>query len=469
MSATQSRASGAATEHLGHVVMIAGAAALGGFLFGYDTSVINGGVDAIQSHFNVGSALTGLTVSSALLGSAVGAGIAGGLADRVGRIRVMQLAAILFIISAVGSAVPFAIWDLAIWRVVGGVAIGIASVIAPAYIAEVAPAAYRGRLASLQQLAIVLGIAVSQLVNYALAQAAGGSASGELGPLQAWQWMLGAAAVPAVVYLVVASTIPESPRYLVAVGKLDRAREVLAQVDSGDPDEKVAEIQGALGGERKPRLSDLRGRLGLLPIVWVGMAIAALQQFVGINVIFYYSSSLWHSVGIDESSSLLLSLFTSIVNIIGTFVAIALVDKIGRKPLLVIGSVGMAVSLAVTGWAFSFAEVVGEEAQLPFQWGAVALVSASAFVLFFAASWGVVMWVLLGEMFPARIRAAALALGTATNWIANWLVTVSFPSMRDWNLPVTYFIYAAFALISVVFVVKYLKETKGRSLEEMGS
>ncbi|MEU6267175.1 sugar porter family MFS transporter [Saccharopolyspora shandongensis] len=469
MSALQPRASGTATENLGHVVMIAGAAALGGFLFGYDTSVINGGVDAIQRHFDVGSALTGLTVSSALLGSAVGAGIAGGLADRVGRIRVMQLAAVLFVISAVASAVPFAIWDLAIWRVVGGVAIGIASVIAPAYIAEVAPAAYRGRLGSLQQLAIVLGIAVSQLVNYALAQAAGGSASGTLGPLQAWQWMLGVAAIPAVIYLVVASTIPESPRYLVAVGKVDRAREILTQVDSGDPDEKVAEIKAALGGERKPRLSDLRGRFGVLPIVWVGMAIAALQQFVGINIIFYYSSSLWHSVGIDESSSLLLSLFTSIVNIVGTFVAIALVDKIGRKPLLVIGSLGMAVSLAVTGWAFSFAEVVGEEAHLPFQWGAVALVSASAFVLFFAASWGVVMWVLLGEMFPARIRAAALAAGTATNWIANWLVTVSFPGMRDWNLPVTYFIYAAFALISVVFVAKYLKETKGRSLEEMGS
>lgn len=469
MSALQSRVSGGTAKHLGHVVMIAGAAALGGFLFGYDTSVINGGVDAIQEHFGVGSAMTGLTVSSALLGSAVGAGIAGGLADRIGRIRVMQLAAVLFIISAIGSAVPFAIWDLAIWRVVGGVAIGIASVIAPAYIAEVAPAEYRGRLASLQQLAIVLGIALSQLVNYALAAFAGGSASGMLGPIQAWQWMLGVAAVPAVVYLVVASAIPESPRYLVAVGKVDRAREVLNKIESGDVDAKIAEIQDALGGERKPKLSDLRGKFGVLPIVWVGMAIAALQQFVGINVIFYYSSSLWHSVGIDESSSLLLSLFTSIVNIIGTLVAIALVDKIGRKPLLVIGSVGMTVSLAVTGWAFSFAQVVGEDAMLPAQWGVVALISASAFVLFFAASWGVVMWVLLGEMFPARIRAAALALGTATNWVANWLVTVSFPSMRDWNLPVTYFIYAAFAALSVVFVVKYLKETNGRSLEEMGS
>ncbi|GGJ00252.1 sugar transporter [Saccharopolyspora subtropica] len=468
MSATQSRASSATTEHLGHVVMIAGAAALGGFLFGYDTSVINGGVDAIQEYFDVGPALTGLTVSSALLGSAVGAGVAGGLADRIGRIRVMQLAAVLFIVSAVASAVPFAVWDLAIWRVVGGVAIGIASVIAPAYIAEVAPAAYRGRLASLQQLAIVLGIAVSQLVNYALAEAAGGSASGMLGPLQAWQWMLGAAAVPALVYLVVASTIPESPRYLVAVGRLERAREILAQVESGDPDEKITEIQAALGGEHKPRLSDLRGRFGVLPIVWAGMAIAALQQFVGINVIFYYSSSLWHSVGIDESSSLLLSLFTSIVNIGGTFVAVALVDRIGRKPLLVIGSIGMAVSLAVTGWAFGFAEVVGDEARLPFQWGAVALVSASAFVLFFAASWGVVMWVLLGEMFPVRIRAAALAVSTATNWVANWLVTVTFPSLRDWNLPATYYMYAAFALVSSLFVVRYLTETKGRSLEEMG-
>jgi SP family sugar:H+ symporter-like MFS transporter len=468
MSITQSRASGRGTDHLGHLIMIAGAAALGGFLFGYDTSVINGAVDAIQAHFQVGAALTGVTVSSALLGSAVGAAVAGGLADRIGRIRVMQIAAILFVISAICSALPVAIWNLALWRVIGGVAIGIASVIAPAYIAEVAPAVYRGRLASLQQLAIVLGIALSQLINYGLAAAAGGSASGAIGPLQAWQWMLGVAAIPALIYLVVASSIPESPRYLVRVGKVERAREILAKIEIGDADQKIAEIEQALGGEHKPKLSDLRGRVGVLPIVWVGMAIAALQQFVGINVIFYYSSSLWHSVGIGESKSLLLSLFTSIVNLIGTLIAMALVDRIGRKPLLVIGSIGMTISLAVTGWAFNFAHVVGDNAQLPYQWGVVALISASAFVLFFAGSWGVVMWVLLGEMFPPRIRAAALAVGTATNWIANWLVTVTFPSLRDWNLPVTYFMYAFFALISLAFVVRYLKETNGRSLEEMG-
>lgn len=448
--------------------MIAGAAALGGFLFGYDTSVINGAVEAIQERFQVGSAVTGLTVSSALLGCVVGAALAGRLADRIGRIRVMRTAAILFVISALGSALPFAVWDLALWRVIGGVAIGIASVIGPAYIAEVAPAAYRGRLTSLQQLAIVLGIAISQLVNYGLAQGAGGSASQSLGPLQAWQWMLGAAALPAVVYLGVSLLIPESPRYLVSIGKLDRAGQVLAKIESGDPVSKVAEIIDALGGEREPRLRDLRGRFGLLPIVWTGMAIAVLQQFVGIDVIFYYSSSLWQSVGIDESSSLLLSLFTSIVNIIGTFVAIALIDRVGRKPLMVVGSAGMTVSLATIGWAFSFAQGSGDNTRLPYAWGVVALLAASAFVLFFASSWGVCMWVLLGEMFPPRIRAAALAVGTASNWIGNWVVTASFPSMSDWNLSATYFLYASAALISLLFVLRFLKETKGRSLEEMG-
>ncbi|SDR05277.1 sugar porter family MFS transporter [Actinopolyspora saharensis] len=467
MSVDQTR--GRSTDHLAHVVMIAGAAALGGFLFGYDTSVINGAVQAIQDNFAVGAALTGVTVAAALLGSAVGAAIAGGIADRLGRTRVMQVAAALFIISAIGSALPFTVWDLAWWRIVGGVAVGIASMIGPAYIAEVAPAEYRGRLGSLQQLAIVLGIAVSQLVNYALASAAGGSASAQLGPLDTWQWMLAVEAVPALIYLILATIIPESPRYLVSAGKTELARKVLNRIESADADEKIKEIRDALGGEKKPRLSDLRGRAGLLPIVWVGMAIAALQQFVGINVIFYYSSSLWQSVGVEESNSLLLSLFTSIVNIIGTIVAIMLVDKIGRKPLLVMGSIGMTIALALTGWAFSYAEVSGDQANLPFTWGVVALLSASAFVFCFAASWGVVMWVLLGEMFPPRIRAAALALGTATNWVANWLVTVTFPTMNAWNLPATYFIYAAFALISLFFVLRYLKETKGRSLEEMGS
>lgn len=454
-----------------HVSFIAGAAALGGFLFGYDTAVINGAVDAVQQHFEVGATATGFTVAAALIGSAVGAAIAGMLADRLGRIRVMQLAALLFAVSAVGSALPFSIVDLAFWRVVGGIAVGIASVIAPTYIAEVSPAAFRGRLGSLQQLAIVLGIAVSQLVNYGLAAAAQGSALGQLGPLQAWQWMLGAEILPALLYLAMAGLIPESPRHLVRIGRLQRARTVLSEVEGGSAarvEERISEIREALGAHVRPRLRDLRGpRLGLVGIVWVGMALSAFQQLVGINVIFYYSASLWHSVGVAETDSLLMSLFTSIVNIVGTLIAISLVDRVGRKPLLLVGSAGMTVALATTAYAFSNATAVGAGVELSFGWAVVALTSASGFVLFFALSWGVVVWVLLGEMFPLPIRAAAMAVATATQWIANWLVTVSFPALREWSLTGAYGIYTAFALLSLLFVLRWVRETKGRTLEEL--
>ncbi|GHC80708.1 sugar transporter [Nocardiopsis terrae] len=453
-----------------HVTMIAAAAAMGGFLFGYDSAVINGAVDAIQQRFEVGPGVLGFTIAAALLGCVVGAATAGNLADRLGRIRVMQIAGVLFAVSAIGSALPFSVVDLTLWRIVGGAAIGMASVIAPTYIAEVSPAAYRGRLASLQQLAIVLGIACSQLVNYAIAQAAGGSAQNALGPVQAWQWMLGIEVLPALVYLSLSLVIPESPRYLVRVGRVDQAREILSGVEGGGTariEQRIGEIREALGAEVRTRLRDLTGRYGLLPIVWIGMAVSAFQQLVGINVIFYYSSSLWQSVGVAESDSLLLSLFTSVVNIVGTVIAILLVDRVGRKPLLLVGSAGMTVALAATAYAFSNAVVRGEEVVLPFDWGVVALVSASSFVLFFALSWGVVVWVLLGEMFPLRIRAAAMGVATATQWLTNWLITVSFPSLRDWSLPGTYVMYAGFALLSFLFVWKFVKETKGKTLEEM--
>lgn len=456
--------------NLAHVTMIASAAAMGGFLFGYDSSVINGAVDAIQGRFGVGAGPLGFIVASALLGCVVGAALAGNLADRLGRIRVMQIAGVLFAVSAIGSALPFTVWDLTAWRIVGGVAIGLASVIAPTYIAEVSPAAYRGRLASLQQMAIVLGIASSQLVNYGIAQAADGSAQNMLGPVQAWQWMLGVEVLPALVYLGLSLVIPESPRYLVRVGRTDAARGVLAGVEGDDREnlaQRIGEIQEALGSEQRPKLRDLAGRYGLLGVVWIGMAVAAFQQLVGINIIFYYSSSLWQSVGIDESSSLLLSLFTSIINIAGTIVAMLLVDRIGRRPLLLIGSAGMAVALATAALAFGNATVQGDDVSLSFAWGMVALAAASSFVLFFALSWGVVVWVLLGEMFPLRIRAAALGVAAATQWLANWLVTVSFPSLRDWDLSGTYMIYTGFAVLSFFFVWKFVKETRGKTLEEM--
>ncbi|GAA0916754.1 sugar porter family MFS transporter [Streptomyces thermoalcalitolerans] len=455
-------------EHLGHVVFIAASAAMGGFLFGYDSSVINGAVEAIRDRYAIGSAELAQVIAIALIGCAVGAATTGRIADRIGRIRCMQVAAVLFAVSSIGSALPFTLWDLALWRVVGGFAIGMASVIGPAYIAEVAPPAYRGRLGSFQQAAIVVGIAASQLVNWGLLHAAGGDQRGNLMGLEVWQVMLGVMVVPAVLYGLLSFAIPESPRFLLSIGRRDRARAILAEVEGKgvDLDARVAEIEQAMKREHKSSFKDLLGGSFLFKrIVWIGIGLSVFQQFVGINVAFYYSATLWQSVGINPTDSFLYSFTTSIINIVGTVIAMIFVDRIGRKPLALIGSAGMAVSLALEAWAFSHPLVDG---RLPATQGLVALVAAHVFVLFFALSWGVVVWVLLGEMFPNRIRAAALGVAASAQWIANWAITVTFPSLADWNLSGTYVIYTFFAALSVPFVLKFVKETKGKTLEEMG-
>ncbi|MGW6604003.1 sugar porter family MFS transporter [Streptomyces sp. NPDC055036] len=455
-------------EHLGHVVFITAAAAMGGFLFGYDSSVINGAVEAIRSRYDIGAAALAQVIAIALIGCAIGAATAGRIADRIGRIRCMRISAALFTVSAVGSALPFDIYDLAVWRIIGGFAIGMASVIGPAYIAEVSPPAYRGRLGSFQQAAIVVGIAISQLVNFGILQLADGEQRGELLGLEAWQWMLGVMVVPALLYGLLTLAIPESPRYLISVGRVDRARKVLAEVENKDVDldARVAEIDHAMRREHKSTFKDLKGsRFSFLPIVWVGIGLSMFQQLVGINVAFYYSATLWQSVGINPSSSFFYSFTTSIVNIIGTVIAMVLVDRVGRKPLALVGSAGMAVALAFEAWAFSAPLVNGK---LPGTEGTVALIAAHVFVLFFALSWGVVVWVFLGEMFPNKIRAAALGVAASAQWIANWVITASFPSLAEWNLSGTYVIYTCFAVLSIPFVLLFVKETKGRSLEEMG-
>ncbi len=471
MSRTQAGSPGARTahpDHLGHVIFIAAAAAMGGFLFGYDSSVINGAVEAIRDRYDVGSAVLAQVIAIALIGCAIGAATAGRIADRIGRIRCMQIAAVLFTVSAIGSALPFALWDLAMWRVIGGFAIGMASVIGPAYIAEVSPPAYRGRLGSFQQAAIVIGIAVSQLVNWGLLNAAGGDQRGELMGLEAWQIMLGVMVVPAVLYGLLSFAIPESPRFLISVGKHERAKKILEEVEGSDLDfdARVAEIEQAMHREEKSSFKDLLGgSFFFKPIVWVGIGLSVFQQFVGINVAFYYSSTLWQSVGVDPTDSFFYSFTTSIINIVGTVIAMIFVDRVGRRPLALIGSVGMVIGLALEAWAFSFDLVDGK---LPATQGWVALIAAHVFVLFFALSWGVVVWVFLGEMFPNRIRAAALGVAASAQWIANWAITASFPSLADWNLSGTYVIYTIFAALSIPFVLKFVKETKGKALEEMG-
>ena len=474
---TPSASSGAGSAPAQHlnakVVGISLAAAVGGFLFGFDTSVINGAVNALSEEFSLGPGLTGFAVSSALLGCAVGAWFAGSLSNRYGRIPVMVIAAILFFVSAVGSGLAFGVWDLILWRVIGGLGVGAASVIAPAYIAEVAPARFRGRLGSLQQLAIVLGIFAALLSNALIANTAGGSSETFWFGVAAWRWMFMIEAVPAAAYGVMALFLPESPRYLIRRGQLDRASKVLYDFTGEvDVNLKIEQIRKTLEREDTESLRDLVGeRFGLKPIVWLGILLSLFQQLVGINVIFYYSTTLWQSVGFDESQALLTSTFTSIMNIVATIIAILLVDRVGRRVMLLVGSAGMAVSLALMALAFSFGEISAgaESVSLPDPWSTVALVAANAFVMFFGTTWGPLVWVLLGEIFPNRIRASALAVAAAAQWAANWAVSASFPTLSDIGLSFAYGLYAAFALLSLVFVFLWVPETKDRELEDMDS
>ena len=452
------------------VIRLSLTAALGGFLFGYDSAVINGAVDAIGTRFSASSAVLGFTVSSALLGAAAGALAAGRVADRYGRLRAMWAAAALFLISAVGSGVASSLVMLVVFRVIGGVAVGVASVIAPTYIAEIAPARIRGKLGSLQQLAIVTGIFLALLADYALATAAGGSEKDLWLGLEAWRWMFLAMAVPAVVYGGLALTIPESPRYLVAKARLDEAAGVLRRVLGDiDLDAKVEQIKETLQREKRPTMRDLGGpALGLLPIVWVGIGLSVFQQFVGINVIFYYSSVLWQAAGFTESNALIITVITSVVNVVTTLIAIASIDRYGRKPLLIIGSIGMALTLGTLAAVFGTATL--DKAGDPVLHGAaapIALVAANLFVFAFGMSWGPVVWVLLGETFPNRIRAAALSLAAGAQWVANWVISTSFPPLKDAGLGLAYGLYTTFAVLSLLFVLKFVRETKGVELEEM--
>ncbi|MFE0756015.1 sugar porter family MFS transporter [Inquilinus sp. NPDC058860] len=459
---------------IGKTFLIALSAAMGGFLFGFDTAVINGAVAAIRQWSGAGDVLLGFSVASALLGSAVGAWFAGPIADKYGRIAVMQIAAVIFLIGSVGTGLAWSIWSLTALRFLGGVAVGAASVIAPAYIAEVSPAHIRGRLGSLQQLAIVVGIFVALLCDYALAAAAGGAGNTLWLGLEAWRWMFISMAVPSVMYGVLAGIIPESPRFLVGKKRIAEAAEVLRRFVGNRPPPrvKIAEIESSIDLEKRQSLRDLRGpRLGLLPIVWTGILLSVFQQFVGINVIFYYSSVLWQAVGFTEADSLVITVATSVTNILTTLVAIALIDRVGRKPLLLVGSAGMTLTLGTMAYIFGTAPtemvdgavtpVLGDTA------GVVAVAAANLYVVFFGVSWGPVVWVLLGEMFSNRIRAYALAVAAAAQWAANFVVSETFPSLASAGLGVAYGIYAVMALLSFLFVSRAVRETRGRELEEM--
>jgi sugar porter (SP) family MFS transporter len=395
--------------------------------------------------------------------------VAGRLADKIGRLAVMKIAALLFLISAFGTGLAVNVEMFGLFRVIGGIGVGVASVIAPAYIAETSPPRIRGRLGSLQQLAIVTGIFVSLGIDALLARLAGGAREELWMGLEAWRWMFIIMAVPAVLYGGLAFTIPESPRYLVATFRIPEARKVLATLlGEKNLELTITRIKESLESEKPPSWSDLRKPTGgLYGIVWVGVGLSVFQQFVGINVIFYYSNVLWEAVGFGESQAFIITVITSITNIATTLIAIALIDKIGRKPLLLIGSAGMAITLGTMAVIFGTAPVVDGAPNLSGAAGPIALIAANLFVVAFGMSWGPVVWVLLGEMFPNRIRGAALGLAAAAQWIANCLITASFPALGDFSLGVAYGFYAICAVLSFLFVYRWVQETKGMHLEDM--
>lgn len=459
-------------DNFPRVILLSAVAALGGFLFGFDSGVINGTVEALREAFQSDAVGTGFNVASMLLGCAVGAFFAGTLADKFGRKPLMLATAGAFIISAWGSGIAGSSPEFVFYRVLGGLAVGGASILAPAYISEIAPARFRGSLATLQQLMIVIGLFVAFFSNYTIAGMAGGASEILWGGFGAWQWMFWVEILPASIFLVCLLFIPESPRFLVAAGKTDKARSVLESLSNrADADAKVADIESTLDREHRPRLSDIFSKVTgkIHPLVWVGLGLAALQQFTGINVVFYYGATLWQAAGFTEADALLTNVINGSVNILFTFVAIALVDRVGRKPLLLVGSLGQAVMLGILALIFGTA-AMGDAGALRLEgnMGLYALLAANGYIAFFAFSWGPVMWVMLGEMFPNQFRGAALALCGISQWGSNFLITMSFPILlSSIGLGFSYGIYSAFGVIAFLFVRTFVKETRGRTLEDM--
>jgi MFS transporter, SP family, sugar:H+ symporter len=455
------------------IVLISVIATIGGFLFGFDSGVINGTVDGLKLAFNSESAGTGFNVASILLGCAAGAFFAGTLADTYGRRGILIVTAALFVLSAWGAGISTSSTEFVIYRLIGGLAIGAASIICPAYISELVPAEYRGKLSSIQQIAIISGLTAAFFSNYFLATAAGSAINVLWLGYESWRWMFWVGMVPGVIFLVTLLGIPESPRYLVAVGKKEKAVSVLTKLYGASVASRtVEEIDATIAHDHKSSFSDLidKTKNRIRPIVWVGIGLAVLQQFVGINVVFYYGAVLWQAAGFSESDALLINVIGGSLSIAACFITFFLVDKVGRKPLLLVGSVGMAITLILVAYAFSGAPVDAKgNLMLSNNMGILALVAANLYVVFFNMSWGPVTWIMLGEMFPNQIRGTGLAVAGLGQWVANFIITWTFPMLLASSLGLVgaYSIYAFCSVFSIFFVMWWVNETKGVSLENM--
>jgi len=456
-----------------YIMLISGVATIGGFLFGFDSGVINGTVDGLKTAFGSDSVGTGFDVASMLLGCAVGAFFAGTLADKYGRRIVLIVAAVFFLISAWGSGIATGSFEFIIYRIIGGLAVGAASVMSPAYISEVSRASYRGRMATVQQVAIIVGLTGAFLSNYILTHLSGSSLNVLWLGYETWRWMFWIEMAPAMVFLFALLFIPESPRFLVSSDQKEKALAVLTRLyGAREAAEKMEEISGTMSAEHElPKLGDIYDKKAkhIRPIIWVGIGLASFQQLVGINVIFYYGATLWQAVGFSEKDALSINVVSGVVSIAAVIVALLLIDRVGRKPLLWIGSLGMGVTLVLAAIAFSTATLdASGKPSLSDGMGTLAFIAANLYVIFFNASWGPCMWVMLGEMFPNQIRGSGLAVSGVFQWLCNFGITMTFPIMlTSIGLAGAYSFYAVCAFISAWFVIKLVHETAGLELEEM--
>lgn len=458
------------SANLFQIILISVIATIGGFLFGFDSGVINGTIDGLRAELAEGDWAISISVASMLLGCAAGAMIAGRTADIFGRRFVLIVAALMFFISAWGSGVATGAIEFICYRVLGGLAVGAASVLAPAYISEITPASIRGRLSSIQQVAIIVGLTAAFMSNYVLAGAAGASTNEFWLGFAAWRWMFWIEMIPAAIFFFALFAIPESPRFLAIKDRDEQAKGVLTRLFGASASgRKLDEIKSSIATDHKPRLGDLLDNGKVRPIVWVGIGLAVFQQLVGINVVFYYGAVLWQSVGFTEDNALLINVIMGVVSIGAVTVALSIIDKVGRKPLLLIGSAGMSVTLGIMMVCF-FNATTNETGDLVLSgfWGPLALFSGIAYAAMFNFSWGPVMWVMLGEMFPNQIRGSGLGVAGFFQWFANFCVTLTFPILLvTITLGGAYAIYFVGAVVSIFFVAKMVHETKGIELEDM--
>jgi sugar porter (SP) family MFS transporter len=452
---------------MAYVLLLTGVAALGGLLFGYDTAVISGAIGFLEKHFDLDPQLwKGWAAASALVGCALGAAMAGFLSDTLGRKKVLLLSALLFFISALGTALPRGFHVFVIFRIIGGLGIGAASLTSPMYIAEVSPARVRGRMVSVNQLAIVSGMLIVYFVNYFIARYGDTVAVAPGAPSwnveYGWRWMFGSGAIPSLLLFSLLLVVPESPRFLARKRRTDAALAVLARVNGSQrASVELAEIEQSLATETGT-LAELF-QPGVRVALGIGITLAVLQQVTGINVFLYYAPEIFKNMGAGVDTAMLETVLVGAVNLLFTLVALGTVDRLGRKPLMLLGASGMCVSLLAMGAAAYF-----HRTEL---W---VLLFILGYIGCFALSVGPVTWVILSEIFPTSIRGRAMAIATVLLWTANYIVTHTFTMMDQSPWLVEHFhhsfpfwFYAALCVVQVVFVARFVPETKGRSLEEI--